>query len=111
MSVALENVEDVYPLTSTQEGMLYHTLSDPVSGVYVNQVITEISGDLDTARFEGAWKEVTDRHEVLRTAFLWDGLDDPLQVVRSSVATEWRHLDLTSASLVDRAPCAHRVPR
>ena len=56
MSVTLENVEDVYPLTSTQEGMLYHTLSDPVSGVYVNQVITEISGDLDTARFEGAWK-------------------------------------------------------
>ncbi|RZV45648.1 MAG: amino acid adenylation domain-containing protein, partial [Acidimicrobiia bacterium] len=94
MRQALQNVDDVYPLTATQEGMLYHTLSDPDSGVYVNQIITPMSGELDVARLEQAWGEVVARHETLRTAFLWDGLDDPLQVVRSESDTEWSHLDL-----------------
>jgi amino acid adenylation domain-containing protein len=98
----LQNVDDVYPLTATQQGMLYHTLSDPASGVYVNQVLTPISGNLDVSRFEQAWAAVLARHETLRTAFLWDGLDDPLQVVRSEVRTEWRHLDLAGSSISEQ---------
>ena len=99
---ALQNVDDVYPLTATQQGMLYHTLSDPTSGVYVNQVIMPISGELDVSRFKGAWEDVLARHETLRTAFLWDGLDDPLQVVRSDVATEWRLLDIAGMSIAEQ---------
>lgn len=102
MSTALQNVDDVYPLTGTQQGMLYHTLSDPTSGVYVNQVITPISGDLDVARFEQVWAEVLARHETLRTAFLWDGLDDPLQVVRSHVQTEWHHRDMAAIPIAEQ---------
>lgn len=98
MSSALQNVDDVYPLTATQEGLLYHSLAEPDSGVYINQVITPISGDLDADLFAECWNAVVARHETLRTAFVWDGLEDPLQVVRSAVRTEWHHLDLSALS-------------
>lgn len=98
----LRNVDDVYPLTATQQGMLYHTLSDSTSGVYVNQVITPISGVLDVARFKEAWDDIAAQHDTLRTAFLWDGLDDPLQVVRSDIATEWLHLDMGGESTAEQ---------
>ncbi|MGI9586050.1 MAG: condensation domain-containing protein, partial [Acidimicrobiia bacterium] len=91
---ALQNVEDAYPLTATQEGMVFHTLADPDSGVYVNQILTPISGNFDVPRFEQAWDGAVARHSALRTAFLWDGLDDPLQVVRGDVSTDWQSLDL-----------------
>lgn len=98
----LQNVDDVYPLTATQQGMLYHSLSAPTSGVYVNQVITPISGALDVARFRQAWSDVLERHDTLRTAFVWDGLDDPLQVVRGDVDTEWHELDMDGVSLTEQ---------
>lgn len=90
----LQNVEDAYPLTATQEGMVFHTLSNPGSGVYVTQILTPISGSFDVSRFEHAWDAAVARHPSLRTAFVWDGLDDPLQVVRRDVTTDWQHLDL-----------------
>ncbi|MGI9667165.1 MAG: amino acid adenylation domain-containing protein [Acidimicrobiia bacterium] len=98
----LQNVEDAYPLTATQEGMVFHTLSDPDSGVYVNQILTPIAGAFDVGRFEQAWDGAVSRHSALRTAFLWDGLDDPLQVVRSQVTTDWNHIDLRSFSSTEQ---------
>nr|WP_166817165.1 non-ribosomal peptide synthase/polyketide synthase [Bradyrhizobium sp. 1(2017)]QIO34957.1 amino acid adenylation domain-containing protein [Bradyrhizobium sp. 1(2017)] len=74
-------VEDVYPLSPMQQGMLFHSLRDAGSGVYVNQVSVEIRG-LDPERLGTAWREVSARHQMLRTGFLWRELSgSPLQVV------------------------------
>ena len=89
----LENVEDIYPLTSTQAGMLFHTTSAPHSGVYIVQMRCLLSGDLDVQTFQSAWRTVLQRHPALRTAFLWNGLDEPLQVVRQRVDLDWEVLD------------------
>lgn len=86
----LENVEDVLPLSPTQAGMLYHTASAPRSGVYVEQITCLIDGALDVGEFQAAWQDVLARHTALRTAFLWDGLDEPLQVVRQHAAPAWK---------------------
>ena len=91
---ALANVDDAYPLTPMQQGMLYHTISDPDSGVFVNQIVTSLEGELDVGRFQAAWASVAARHEALRTAFLWEGLDEPLQVVRTSIDVPWSERDL-----------------
>ncbi|KYH00359.1 non-ribosomal peptide synthetase, partial [Bradyrhizobium sp. DOA1] len=74
-------IEDVYPLSPMQQGMLFHSLRDAGSGVYVNQVSVEIRG-LDPERLGKAWHEVSARHQMLRTGFLWRELSgSPLQVV------------------------------
>lgn len=76
-----KNIEDIYPLSPVQQGMLFHSLLAPASGVYVVQVSYEMHGSLDIAAFEQAWQQEVDRHPVLRTAFVWENLEKPLQVV------------------------------
>ncbi|MEO0868305.1 MAG: condensation domain-containing protein, partial [Cyanobacteria bacterium J06642_11] len=87
--MSLENVADIYPLSSVQQGMLFHALSAPRSGVYVEQYACKLQGNLRVAEFQQAWQQVIDRQPVLRTAFLWEGLDEPLQVVRQQVDGQW----------------------
>ncbi|HKH46438.1 MAG TPA: amino acid adenylation domain-containing protein, partial [Thermoanaerobaculia bacterium] len=89
----MKNVEDIYPLTPLQSGMLFHSLMAPESGVYVNQVTCTLPADLDGRLFQQAWEKLVQRHAVLRTAFLWDGLEEPLQVVRKKVTLPWQDLD------------------
>ncbi len=97
-----QNVEDIYPLTPLQEGMLFHTLGAPGSGVYLERLSCELRGDLDPAAFRRAWEETLARHPVLRTAFLWQGLDRPVQVVRRTVRLPWQEEDWRSLSLEER---------
>ncbi|UPJ46488.1 non-ribosomal peptide synthase/polyketide synthase [Bradyrhizobium sp. 200] len=86
-------VEDIYPLSPMQQGMLFHSLRDAGSGVYVNQVSVEIRG-LDAERFRSAWREVTARHPMLRTGFLWRELSgSPLQAVYRDAAAPFEQED------------------
>ena len=98
----LENVEDIYPLSPAQAGMLFHTVSAPRSGVYVGQIRCLLYGDLDLKAFQAAWQAVLQRHPALRTAFLWDGLYRPLQVVRQHVELGWEVLDWSEITQEER---------
>ena len=81
----LENVADVYPLSPMQEGMLFHTIAEPESGVYVDQVVITLVGELQLQRLAESIRRVFAKCESLRTAFIWDGVDQPLQIVRREV--------------------------
>ena len=74
-------IADIYPLSPMQEGMLFHTLYAPESGMYLLQTTCQLEGELDVAAFEQAWQNALERHPVLRTAFLWENLEKPMQVV------------------------------
>jgi len=92
-----ENLEDVYPLAPMQQGLLFHSMYATDSGVYVEQLNCLLRGHLDLAAFERAWQRVVERHPILRTAFFWEGLKAPLQVVTRDVALkimteDWRGL-------------------
>ena len=89
----IRNVEDVYPLTPTQMGMLFHTLQEPNAGMYIVQVRFELRGQLDLAVFRKAWDLVVSRHTILRTLFAWEGLKEPLQVVRQTIELPIKILD------------------
>jgi natural product biosynthesis luciferase-like monooxygenase protein/amino acid adenylation domain-containing protein/non-ribosomal peptide synthase protein (TIGR01720 family) len=144
-----DGIEDLYPLTPLQQGLLFHTLYAPQSGVYVEQVSCTLCGelfsvpssgsrkDIDSRRlptgkgytpnpnessgnalemesFERAWQQVIRRHAILRTALVWDELDEPLQVVYRHVTMplsilDWRNRepslqqsDLEAFLLTDR---------
>ncbi|HEY0781466.1 MAG TPA: condensation domain-containing protein, partial [Thermoanaerobaculia bacterium] len=91
-------VEDVYPLSPLQQGFLFHTLATPESGLYVEQMSATVVGDVQPHLLEHAWQSAIDRHSVLRTAFLWENLDRPLQKVAPKVefhmkVEDWRDLD------------------
>ncbi len=88
-----QNVEDAYPLTPLQEGMLFHTLEAPGSGVYIERLSCELRGDLDPAVFRRAWEAALARHPALRTVFLWQGIEEPVQVVRRAVRLPWLEED------------------
>ncbi|HSK80744.1 MAG TPA: amino acid adenylation domain-containing protein, partial [Thermoanaerobaculia bacterium] len=82
-------IEDLFPASPMQQGMIFHSLRDPGSGVYVEQFRLRLGPELDPEAFERAWQRVFDRHPALRTAFFWNGLERPLQVVGSGVRLPW----------------------
>src|ERR1043166_776394 len=81
-----KNIEDIYPLSPVQQGMLFHSLSVPETGMYVEQLVCTLHGDLDVATFERAWTAVLAQHSVLRTLFVWNRGEKPLQIVRRSAS-------------------------
>ncbi|MBI4749085.1 MAG: amino acid adenylation domain-containing protein [Acidobacteria bacterium] len=93
-------IEDIYPLSPLQQGMLFHSLLTPGAGLYIEQMACTIKGTLDAVAFERAWHILVERHSILRTAFVWEGLDEPLQVVQLDVKVpfefhDWRNLTQT----------------
>jgi amino acid adenylation domain-containing protein len=95
LSIQEDDFEDVYPLTSMQEGMFFHSLEAPGEGLYIKQLSVEVKV-LDAQRLISAWQTMVDRHVILRTSILWNNeIERPLQLVRTSVTAmvnqqDWR---------------------
>ncbi|SFW40961.1 condensation domain-containing protein, partial [Nitrosovibrio sp. Nv17] len=69
LPLAAAQLEDLYPLSPMQAGMLFHSLYAPDGSAYLNQIRLDIEG-LDAARFREAWQGLQARHDILRTGFL-----------------------------------------
>jgi amino acid adenylation domain-containing protein len=89
----MSKVKDFYPLSPMQEGMLFHSLTDPGSGVYVKQVTYALSGELNVPALEQAWQEVVKRYAILRTFFVWEDLKKPVQVVQAEAEVKLHRED------------------
>jgi hypothetical protein len=98
----MENLESLYKLSPVQQGMLFHSLYAPRSGVYVVQLSCVLHGDLNISAFERAWQRVVDRHPILRTAFHWEELEKPLQVVHRRVSLPLEQQDWRGLSAVEQ---------
>lgn len=94
--VSKENVEAIYPLTATQEGMLFHQLSHPGSGHYFEQTEIYIRGNFDPACCEQAWNELTKRHEMLRSAFEYQSASKSLHIILKESPVEFSFEDVSS---------------
>lgn len=93
MPGAGDPVDDIYPLTPLQAGMLFHLLREPDSVAYLSQKSMCLNGiDVDLVR--QAWQLLTQRHPVLRTGILWGGDNEPVQVVYRRGALPVKVIDL-----------------
>src|SRR4051794_28345228 len=88
-------LEDTYALSPMQQGMLFHALYVAQPGVDVEQMVCVFREPLDIPTFERAWRRVVAEHAVLRTAFRWQGLDEPLQEVHAGVPVTFAQHDLS----------------
>jgi amino acid adenylation domain-containing protein len=76
------NIQDIYPLAPLQEGILFHHLLDERRGdIYVLSTILLVSSRDRLNELVVALQMAIDRHDVLRTAVLWEHLPGPVQVV------------------------------
>ena len=89
----MSRIADFYPLTPLQQGLLFHLLDAPASGQYHEQLTCQLTGELDTGALIRAWRQVIERHPVLRTAFVWRGVKEPVQAVHTRVRLPLRVQD------------------
>ncbi|WP_052958124.1 non-ribosomal peptide synthetase [Aquamicrobium sp. LC103] len=82
-------VVDAFEMHPAQAGMLLHTLMEPRSGIYFEQLWCSLDGELDVEAFRAAWRRVIERHDVLRTECHWIDLHRPVQVVYDHAEPEW----------------------
>ncbi|MCO8171812.1 amino acid adenylation domain-containing protein, partial [Pseudomonas sp. 21LCFQ02] len=93
LPVPVEQVQDIYPLSPMQQGMLFHSSFGDVEGDYINQMQVEVTG-LDVARFQAAWDAVVRAHDSLRCAFVWSsGHAQPVQIVLRDTKVPLSELD------------------
>ncbi|NQZ08155.1 MAG: amino acid adenylation domain-containing protein [Algicola sp.] len=96
-------LEDIYPATPMQQGLLFHSAMD--NDAYVTQLMLNLydtkeggldcEGDLDSANYQMAWQQVVARHASLRTAFASDDSGVMQQLVFSSAQLPWHQQDLS----------------
>ncbi len=91
-------IEDIYPLSPLQQGMLFHELYAPESKEYLVQICWTVSGPLDPALFERAWNAAVARHPILRTELAWEDVDEPVQVVYREMRVSLDYRDWRSSS-------------
>ncbi|MDB6372144.1 non-ribosomal peptide synthetase, partial [Photorhabdus bodei] len=86
------NIQDIYALSPLQDGILFHHLLENEGDPYllISQMAFADRALLD--RYLAAVQRVVDRHDILRTAFIWQGLSIPAQVV-------WRQATLSVTEL------------
>ena len=101
-ATAAGRIADIYPASPAQQGILFHSLHDTGSGVYLAQMSFELSVDLDVPAFEHAWQEVVRRHTILRSAFPWLDLPEPIQVVFEHVELAWDHQDWRAVTAAEQ---------
>ena len=66
-----KNIKNIYGLSPMQEGMLMHTVYGDSPLAYFEQTRYRITGDLDIAIFTETWQLIVQRHDILRTIFVY----------------------------------------
>ncbi|MDR4652559.1 MAG: amino acid adenylation domain-containing protein [Nitrosomonas sp.] len=90
---SIRRIEDIYPLTALQQGILYHALESPGADAYFYQRGFVLRGALSVAHFQRAWEMVANHHVALRSNYQWEGLSAPVQTVCKSASVRMIEMD------------------
>ena len=86
-----------FSLSPMQSSMVFHSLAQPHSGVYLEQIIINLPEDLQISLLINSWEKIVERHPVLRTSFDFHQSKQPLQLVHEQIKLpiqqqDWRGL-------------------
>ncbi|MEM8583197.1 MAG: condensation domain-containing protein [Bacteroidota bacterium] len=96
-------IEDIYPLSDLQKGLLMHHLYQKVDqGRIRTQCI--LKGYLKVDLFKQAWAMTVARHQSLRSSIHWEKIEKPIQVVRPAAQIEWLSTPSEEKLPLDQAP-------
>lgn len=87
---------DIYPLSSMQEGILFHSVLDTEEGYYFGQTTGTIKGKLDVGMMERSINFLISRYDILRTVFLHKNYDRPIQVVLKERKIDFTYADVSN---------------
>jgi len=93
-SEQLGAIEDRYPVTPLQHGMLIHGIQGGAPGVDVEQLVGDLNERVSPETFRHAWGTAAARHAVLRTRFAWSDREMPVQEVLRTIETPFVVEDL-----------------
>ncbi len=98
------NIQDIYPLAPLQEGILFHHLMGGESDPYVIGVQMSFDSRARLDAYLEAMQAVIDRHDILRTAVMWEGLPEPVQVVwrKAPLMVEEVELDAAGSDVAEQ---------
>ncbi|MGE5340606.1 MAG: amino acid adenylation domain-containing protein [Candidatus Omnitrophota bacterium] len=93
----IDDIEDLYPMSDIEKGMVYHSLQEPDRAIYHDQIVEQvIYKDFDPIRFEKAVLLMADKHPILRTSFHIADFEEPVQVVHKRCRLDILFHDLTT---------------
>jgi amino acid adenylation domain-containing protein len=93
-----ELIEDAYPLTTLQQGMMFHTEFTRDSAAYHNIASYHLRAPLDPEKLDHAVQIVGERHPILRTSFDLTSYTQPLQLVHRSARIPVNFEDISMLS-------------
>ncbi|MGG0816209.1 amino acid adenylation domain-containing protein, partial [Paenibacillus alvei] len=89
-------IQNVYPLTPMQQGMLFHSLFDNNKNTFFVQLSFKAEGALKPQLLQQSLNLLVQRHDVFRTVFHADKSKQPLQIVLEARNNDLIYQDVTA---------------
>lgn len=96
------HIEEIYPLTSVQEGILFHQQTSGERIVYHEQVSYDYSGAICSETLKLSLDKLSKRHEILRAVFKHEGLDKPVMLILEELPIQITERDISGLAAEDQ---------
>jgi amino acid adenylation domain-containing protein/non-ribosomal peptide synthase protein (TIGR01720 family) len=98
-----ENIEDIYPMSDIEKGMVFHALKEPGQAIYHDQVVHQLTyPDFALGRLKKALALMVDKHPILRTSFNLTDFEEAVQVVHKKTHVDIEHEDISHMEIHDQ---------